>query len=125
MGYKVIAPLVLAKTKHGTVGYFYEGADVDGNELAEGEFDRLNEMGVFADAKKVESGDVETHSAQVVREQASHGLDFNATAKAVETATPPPNSATKEEWVAFAERKGMSKADAEAMSKPELVKKFG
>lgn len=54
-----------------------------------------------------------------------HGDPIPESAPQVGDDLPPKSSAPKAEWVAHAEHHGMSHEDADAMTKAELVRKFG
>jgi hypothetical protein len=96
MSYRVTAPCVIAKDQGGHSHHFYEGAGIPW----------LSDV------------------------QAKHLLDENMVA-VVDGASeptddgPPPKAAPKDAWVDFAVSKGGDRAEADALTKQELIELYG
>lgn len=101
MSYRVTAPLVVARQKSGSNIHLYTGSPVP-DSVGKDELKRLEEGGF------IES---------VGGSQAAPAPDEEAGDK------PPAKSASKDEWVAFAESRGDT--DASGKTKDELIAEHG
>ncbi|WP_431840650.1 hypothetical protein [Gordonia hongkongensis] len=116
MSYEVIAPLVVAGDPEGKLKYHYQGAIVE--YLSEEDAERFLDAGMVA-----ESADLANEAFIPLADDPADGGD-DPVPPAGDGARPP-KTASKDAWVDFAEAKGMSRAEAEDMSKADLIQALG
>ncbi|MBF6326772.1 MULTISPECIES: hypothetical protein [Nocardia] len=108
----VTAPVVVVPDATGKLRYHYRGAVLD--ELSEYDYDRLVARGMVADlgrpAVAVVDPDPDGDGESGQAEQSGTG-DLER----------PKQAAPKEAWVEYAVARGMSEAEADALTKAELI----
>ncbi|NEW27251.1 hypothetical protein [Nocardia cyriacigeorgica] len=115
----VTAPLVVVPDAAGNLRYFYRGAVID--ELSERDYDRLIGDGMIVDAAAAVVGP----AVEAEGGAAEGGVGEPPESPSGEPVPErPKQAAPKEAWVDYAVLNGMTAADAEAMTKPELIAKL-
>ncbi len=107
MGYKVTAPLVLVRDQQGAFSYHY-------NEGLLPEYVSREQLQQFLDAGLVEKTGADPR-------QATGEQDAPLTVQVKK----PAQVAPKEAWVEYAVSRGATPAEAELLTKQELVEQFG
>ncbi|AMS02408.1 head-tail connector protein [Gordonia phage Bjanes7] len=115
MSYTVTAALVVAADTEGKLNYHYEGAHIA--YLSDEDAERF-----LADGMVVETADLADEAFIPLADDPVDGGDPQAPAG---DGARPPKTASKDAWVDFAEAKGMSRAEAEDMSKADLIQALG
>ncbi|WP_378735514.1 hypothetical protein [Nocardia brasiliensis] len=110
---RVVAPLVVAAGPNGLLRYHYEGAVIE--DLSAADIDRLLDDGMIELCALVD--DEGDDGIEVLPVVASSGGTVTVPAE-VER---PKQAAPKEAWVAFAVARGIDEAEAEALTKTELI----
>jgi hypothetical protein len=109
---RVIGPLVLAKDREGRVGYWYFGQEIPW--LAAEDRARLEADGLIAPAQLVED------LIEVATEFVATVTDPAPAAPTTESGRPW-STATRAVWVDYVVSQGIARADAEELTKKELM----
>lgn len=119
MSYTVTAALVVAADTEGKLNYHYEGAHIA--FLSEEDAERF-----LADGMVVETADLADEAfIPLAEDSTSSPADGGDPPSPAGDGARPPKTASKDAWVDFAEAKGMSRAEAEDMSKADLIQALG
>lgn len=118
MAYKTIAPLVNAFDPSGRLLPFYGGSVIPW--LNDAQRDHFLALGLVEEVGARHSADYLASPAPV-EDAATHEHEQQEPAGAVER---PAQVASKELWVAYAVSQGMEFAEADAMSKVDLIARF-
>ncbi len=123
--YTVSAPLALAKGTDGRIGYYYRGATLEDNVPAE-EKQRLVDLGMVTAQEALPpigwdpSVDFGTEIPSVVT-----GEPAVASPDTTPEDGKPGTAASKADWVNYATSRGLSREEAEAATKADLIDRFG
>jgi hypothetical protein len=104
MSYRVTAPCVIAKDQDGHSQHYYEGAVIPW--LSDAQAAHLLDENMVAE----------------VNGGSALGLPPGTT---ISEGGPPAKTALKDEWVAYAVSKGADEAEADGLTKPELIDLYG
>lgn len=132
------APLVVVPDVAGDLRYYYAGAVID--ELHEHDYERLIDDGMIVDTgpvvveatepdiapDTVPDGDSGAGTAEQSDQAAETvaAVQQSDQAEAVVEVERPKQTALKETWVEYAVARGMTEADAEAMTRAELIQRL-
>lgn len=117
--YQVTAPLVLVTDAEGVTHHAYQGTVLD--DLGKEQVDHLLELGFIAKAGSDDA--VIVPGEEFLVPDTIHVPQFDA--QPPEAVEPPAKVANKPEWVAFAVSQGADEAEAESLTKTELIELYG
>lgn len=118
--YKVLAPCVILRNEEGVRREAYQGAEVEG--LLPEQVDHLLGLGFIAKVGTQDAAIVP--GTEFLVPESIHAPEFDA-ATAHEVPEPPAKVAPKADWVAYAVVRGADEAEAESLTKPELIELYG
>lgn len=107
MSYIVTAPLVVAADPEGALKYHYQGAEIE--FLSDFDAERFLGDGMVVETDSAERSDIDVESPVGPPSDDAR----------------PPKTASKEAWVDFAIKSGMSREEAEDASKADLIQALG
>lgn len=112
MAHVVTGPLAVIRDDAGKLRYYYQGTQLPA-DLPEGEVARLVDRGLVVetpeDLEEYEDLDSETPDGE---DDAAEG-------------SAPPKAAAKDAWVDYAVASGADRAEAEGLTKVELIERYG
>lgn len=121
MGYIVTAPMALIDLKDDTIATVYRGGAVPENVTDE-HLAHLKKFGLVAEGK-VSGGLAPTRAGDgsELDNSGSESASVESEPGSEDEDKPPATSAPKAEWVAYATDHGLSKEEAEASTKEQLI----
>lgn len=116
--YKVVAPLVLVQDADGATHHVYQGAELDALSAEQAKY--LLGLGFIEKASEA----LIVPGEEFLVPESIHVAQFDAVTN-VPVSDPPAKVAPKADWVDYAVSRGADEAEAESLTKAELVELYG